>query len=420
MAGGIGGRLTDKAVKAFVTQEARGKKLPDGGGLHLFITPAGGATWRVKYRIDGKEKIYSIGTYPAISLAAARVELAEVKALIRENKDPVTQRRINRAETSASSDDTFEAVAGVWLAMKQKEWSAGHFTKSARAFERDIYPAIGKLPVASITPAIVAKAVEDINKRDVLETATRILQHLNGVFRYAQAKGLCRDNPAGPAREILPRKKDNGRMPALLDWASLGDVLRRADMARLSPSVRMAHRLCAFTASRIGNVVNAEWREFHLDDEQPVWIIPRAKMKVATRDIDHRVPLGPEIAAELRQWKEVFGARGFVFPSPGGGKYIGREGIEKVYRVTLGLAGKHSPHGWRSAFSTLARDQGFARDVVELALDHAHDNEVARAYDRGERFTQRVQLFNWWGEQLAAAQRGAKVILLPGKAEVAA
>lgn len=209
-------------------------------------------------------------------------------------------------------------------------------------------------------------------------------------------------------------------MPALLEWTALGDVLRRAEMARLSPSVRMAHRLCAFTAARIGNVVNAEWREFHLDDEQPVWIIPRAKMKVATRDTDHRVPLCPEIAAELRAWKEVFGARGFVFPSPAGGKHIGRESIEKVYRVTLRLEGKHSPHGWRSAFSTLARDQGFARDVVELALDHAHDNEVARAYDRGERFTQRVQLFNWWGEQLAAAQRGAKIIPLSSKAEIAA
>lgn len=416
MAGGIGGKLTDKAVKAFVAKAECGKKLADGGGLHLFITPAGGTTWRIKYRIDGKEKIYSIGPYPLVSLSVARVELSEVKALLLENKDPVSERRVNRAATSAGTDNTFQAVAAEWLAMKQKEWSAGHFTKSARAFERDIYPTIGKLPIASITPAIVAKAVEDINKRDVLETATRILQHLNGVFRYAQAKGHCRDNPAGPAREILPRKKDNGRMPALLDWNSLGDVLRRAEMARLSPSVRMAHRLCAFSSARIGNVINAEWREFHLDDDQPVWIIPRAKMKVATRDIDHRIPLSPEIAAELRQWREVFGSRGFMFPSPQGGKHIGRESIEKVYRVTLKLEGKHSPHGWRSAFSTLARDQGFARDVVELALDHAHDNDVARAYDRGERFTQRVELFNWWGEQLAAAQRGATVIPLKIKA----
>lgn len=421
MAGGIGtGRLTDKGVRAFVAKAERGKKLADGGGLYLFITPAGGATWRVKYRTDGKEKIYSIGPYPLVSLAAARVELGDVKAILREGKDPVSERRVNRAATAASTDSTFMVVAQEWLNMKQREWSAGHYTKSARAFERDIYPSIGNLPIASISPAIVAKAIEDIHKRDVLETASRILQHLNGVFRYAQAKGLCRDNPAAPAREVLPRKKDNGRMPALLEWPALGDMLRRAIQARLSPSVHMAHRLCAYTAMRIGNVVEAEWREFRLDDEQPVWIIPRPKMKVTDRDIDHRVPLSPEIVAELRQWREVFGGRGYVFPSPTGGKHIGRESIEKVYRVTLGLAGKHSPHGWRSAFSTLARDHGFAREVVELALDHAHDNEVARAYDRGERFTQRVQLFNWWGEHLAFAQRGAKIIPLMDKVGIAA
>lgn len=63
--------------------------------------------------------------------------------------------------------------------------------------------------------------------------------------------------------------------------------------------------------------------------------------------------------------------------------------------------------------------EAFAGDVVELALDHVHDNEVARAYDRGERFTQRVELFNWWGEKLAAAQHGAKIIALPRGNEVA-
>lgn len=75
------------------------------------------------------------------------------------------------------------------------------------------------------------------------------------------------------------------------------------------------------------------------------------------------------------------GEKGYAFPSSTKNKHIGRESIEKMYRVTLGLEGKHSPHGWRSSFSTLARDNGFARDVVELALDHARDNEVARAYD---------------------------------------
>lgn len=83
-----------------------------------------------------------------------------------------------------------------------------------------------------------------------------------------------------------------------------------------------------------------------------------------------------------------------------------------MYRVTLGLEGKHSPHGWRSSFYTLVRDNGIVRDVGELALDHAHDNEVARAYDRGERFDERIKLFNWWGKQLSAAQHGATIIPL--------
>ena len=418
--GGIRGKLTDKAVKAFVAKSKPGKKLADGGGLHLFITPAGRTAWRVKYRIEGKERLYTVGPYPLISLAAARVELTEVKALLLENKDPVAERRINRAATAAESDNTFRVVAQKWLAMKKQEWSTVHYVKSQRALERDIYPAIGNLPIANITPAIAAKAIEDIHKRGVLETATRILQHLNGVFRYAQAKGLCRDNPANAVREILPRRKANGRMPALLDWPSLGDVLRRAEIARLSPSIRMAHRLCAFSTARIDNVVTAQWREFHLDDEQPIWVIPRAKMKIPARYNDHRIPLCPEIATELQHWKRIVGGRSFVFPSPANEKPITREGVEKAYRVTLSLRGKHVPHGWRSSLSTLARDQGFAREVVELALDHAHDNEVARAYDRGERFIQRVELFNWWGEQLTAAQHGAKIIALSGEANGAA
>jgi integrase len=81
--------------------------------------------------------------------------------------------------------------------------------------------------------------------------------------------------------------------------------------------------------------------------------------------------------------------------------------------VSLKLRDKHTPHGWRSAFSTLARDNGFERDVVELALDHAHDTETAMAYDRGERYVQRIKLLNSWGTQLGAAETGAQIIPLP-------
>ncbi len=412
MVGGTSGKLTDKGIKSFIARKVIGSKLADGQGLYLLITRAKTASWRIKYRIEGKEKSYTIGTYPQSSLAQARLELKEVKASLNKGRDPVVARRITMAQAAAHSESTFRAVAEEWFAMKEKEWSQTHHTKSKRAFERDIYKALGELPIESITPSVIAKAIETINKRDVLETATRILQHLNGVFRYAQAKGLCEINSAAPVKEILPRKKTNGRMPALLDWNSLGALLRAAEAARLSPSVRAAHRLLAFSATRISNVVQAEWKEFDLDADIPIWVIPRAKMKDHTRIGDHRIPLGPQITAELKQWGKLFGRKGYVFPSPTGNQFISRESLEKAYRVTLNMSGKHAPHGWRSAFSTLARDNGFEQDVVELALDHAHGNEVVRAYDRGERFIQRIELYKWWGEKLTHAQNGAEVIEL--------
>ena len=53
--------------------------------------------------------------------------------------------------------------------------------------------------------------------------------------------------------------------------------------------------------------------------------------------------------------------------------------------------------------------------MVELALDHIHDNDVVRAYDRGERLGQRVRLMTWWDSKLVQAQRGADVVPINAK-----
>jgi len=405
MAGGIG-KLTDKAIKAFITKAEPKSKLADGGGLYLFITPAGTAVWRIKYRLDGKEKTYSPGAYREISLAAARGELEQVKALRRQHKDPVSERRLRRAEGAAAVAQTFGVVAAEWLDKKKKEWGDQHYVKSARAFERDVLPLLGNLPVASISTAMVAKVVEKIAKRAVVETAKRVLTQISAVFSFAVAKGWCSMNPATDASGVLPRKNAPTRMPALIAWQDLGDILKRARASRMSRPVYMAHRLIAFTTMRITNVVEAQWSEFDLDSDVPVWTIPRDQMKKKDKRFPkHRVPLAPEIAAELRDWRKVAPKSRWVFPSPrDASRPIGRESLEKAYRETLKLDGRHCPHGWRTSLTSQALDHGHHRDVVHMANDREHDSEVALAYDRGERFDKRIKLFNWWGQQLSIAE----------------
>lgn len=406
MAGGIS-RLSDREVRAWVTNPARTpKKLFDGAGLFITCTAADTPVWRVKYRFGGNEKTLSLGAFPEIGLKEARAKLAAARALLQDNRDPSVERRVNRAEAATSAGNTFAECAEIWLTKRRPGWSPAHFKTTSETLGRHILKYLGPLPVAEVTPRLVASVVERLDDR--IDTAQKVRQICAGVFRLAIAQGkIASSNPADAAREVITRRKLKGRQPALLTLPELGDLLRRARVANLSSAVHAAHRLCAFTAQRLGNVISAEWSEFQLEGDAPRWVIPRAKMKAQDRHFDHVVILGPVIAAELRSWRKANGgpAAGFVFPAVAGSQpFISHESVEKAYRVTLGLKGRHVPHGWRSAWSTLGREAGFEKDAVELALDHVSNSETVRAYDRGARLEARAKIASWWNEQLTQAE----------------
>lgn len=391
-----------------------GHKLSDGGGLYLTVLPSGNATWQVRYAHGGKLGTYSIGRYPEISLAEARAARPKIKDQVAAGVDPVTERRAKRTEGEAASETTFADVATMWLEKQRGEWSEIHFTKSERALERDVTPSLGKLPIARITTPMVASMIERVQRRGVRDTAQKLLQHVRSVFRFAQAKGLRPDNPADPVIEVLQRSPEVKGHPALLTFPELGDVLRRAETAGITPAVRLCNRLIAFTAVRISNAVEARWEHFDLDATPPRWAIPRNEMKVTGkgRTHSHTVVLPEQIARELRRWRNTQPVDAvYVFPGHQGRQHLSRESVEKALRVTMGLAGQHSPHGWRSAFSTRAReDTDYEGELVDLALDHVHASDVARAYDRGQRLDKRIALMGWWGDCLDQAERGAEVL----------
>ncbi|MBX7116384.1 MAG: integrase arm-type DNA-binding domain-containing protein [Myxococcaceae bacterium] len=408
MVGGTN-KLREFEIKAWIRNPNRTpKKLFDGDGLFLQVTDAGSAVWRLRYRFAGKDRLFTIGHYPEIGTKAAREARTAARAMLRENRDPVMARRVGRAEAVAASGNTFSECAEAWLAKRKMGWSASHYKTVSETLGRHVLKYIGAIPVSELAKnkKLVADVVERLDDRP--DTARKTRQILEGVFRLAAAQGKYEgDNPADAAREVISRRALKGRRAALVTWPELGDLLRKAKAANLSRAVYVAHRLVAFTAARMGNIVSAEWKEFDLDSNPPRWVIPRRKMKMKDRWHDHVVILGPTITAEIREWRATSSGAGYVFPAiQGDAEFISHESIEKAYRVTLGFAKKHSPHGWRAALATLARDNGFDRDAVEMALDHVHDTEIVRAYDRGERLTDRIALALWWDEKLVTAERG--------------
>ena len=403
----LNGRLDDSQIRAFITKAKAGtaaaKKLSDGGGLFLTLTPAGTPVWRLKYRWTGKEKLLAFGHYPEVSLQVARDRRHSARAQLADHRDPGAVRQLAKLAAQAAGDETFGAIAGAWLEKNRGDWSQIHFDKSLRAFERDLLPALARLPIRQITAPTIAAVLLPVSNRGARETASRLLQHLSGVFEYAEGLGLCDRDPTPAARAVLPKVARGKHYAAILEVDGLRDILRRADLAPISPVVRIAHRLCAFTAARLGNVVAATWDQFDLEGETPLWTVPRPLMKSRAHAHDHKTFLGPTIAADLRHWRSLSEGVGYVFPSVGAQPFITREAVEKMYRRTLGLAGRHTPHGWRSSFSTVARTEGFARDAIELQLDHVHASEVIRAYDRGEQLDDRKRLMAWWDARLGGA-----------------
>lgn len=83
--------LTDKAVKNAKAGD-KPVKLFDGGGMFLLVTPAGQRYWRLKYRVNGKEKLLALGVYPDVSLAVARKKRDEARESLRRVSIPMKQR----------------------------------------------------------------------------------------------------------------------------------------------------------------------------------------------------------------------------------------------------------------------------------------------------------------------------------------
>lgn len=419
MAGGIN-KLTANQCKA-AAKASTACKLYDGHGMFLHIR-GHTATWRIKYRLtDSKgkriERVYTIGNYPGVSLADAREELPKIKKLLSKGIDPVAARRVSHAEAAQSSEVTFEKLAKQWLKKSKPDWSEIHYKKSKRALERDIYPALGDLPITHITTRMVAAEIEKIDDR-APETARRIQQHVRSVFQMAQVKGLRTDNPVIIIKGKAGKKY---KQPAITDLPGLGKALRDAEAAAISPVVRMASWLLAHTVVRPGELIGAKWSEFHLDAKLPVWVVPRSRMKVKSNEYDHTVPLPRSVVARLKEWQRITGGSGFVFKSDRSKTgHISVEALEKCYRETLKLRNKHVPHGWRAAFSTNANDainnageRQFEADVVEACLDHVSNNKVRAAYDRGKRWNARCELMKWWAGQLQqAVKNGADVVPL--------
>lgn len=198
--------LTDVAIrKAKAGQKPT--RLFDGGGLYLEVATSGGKWWRFKYRFDEKEKRLSLGTYPDVSLKDARNRHDEVRKLLKNGVDPSQQRKAIKLAKLEGDANSFEALAREWFAKHSPNWALTHADKIIRRLEHDVFPWIGKRPIAKITAPELLSVLRRIENRGAIETAHRAMQNCSQVFRYAVATGCTDRDPSGDLRGALTPTK---------------------------------------------------------------------------------------------------------------------------------------------------------------------------------------------------------------------
>jgi len=388
--------LTDAACRnAKPTEKPR--KLADAAGLYLFVKQAG-KYWRWDYRYAGKRKTMALGVYPDVSLQQARERLQQERATLAAGIDPMLQRAVAKQTIASDAVNTFEALANEWLTHQAGRWEAVTLDRTRASLKADVFPALGAVPAASITLKQVMDLIKRIEKRGASEIATRVLQRVKAVFRYALTHQYIQSNPMVDLvpSEILKPRRVNHR-PALTA-AELPVFLKRLADYDGDPHTLSGLRLLMLTAVRPGEVRGARWSEFDLKGK--LWRIPAERMKMR---VEHVVPLSTQALEVLEAMAPLSGHRDLVFPSP---FYPTKPLSENTFNSALarmGYKNSATAHGFRALFSTVANEAGWTPDVIERQLAHVERNQVRAAYNRSAYLKDRAELMQWWGGYLEQA-----------------
>ena len=406
--------LTDAQCRnAVCPPDKKQARFADGGGMYLQVSPAGSKRWFLKYRIVGAEKQLALGSYPAVTLTAARKARAAAKLEKSKGHDPVQVRKVEKLKALTPAGDTFKATALEWYAMKLDSWSSHYAIREKRNLEKDLFPFLGARHIGDIEAIELLATVRRVEERGALDVAHRVLTTAGQVWRYAVATGRAQRDVSADIRGAL--KPHHGKhFAAITDPVKLGQLIRTIRAYQGGPIVRAALQLAPMLFQRPGELRAAAWAEFDLD--AALWTIPAARMKRRKEGKEngepHLVPLPRQAVEILRKLHPLTGHGALVFHGERSHDRPISDNTLRAALLTLGYGPDvQSVHGFRATARTLLAEHLDTDPlVIEAQLAHAVKDANGRAYNRTQYLKHRATMMQQWADYLDRLARGADVI----------
>lgn len=385
--------LTDVQLKKAKCSE-KNQKLFDAKGLFLFLTPAGGKLWRMKYRFAGKEKLLALGSYPETSLKEAREKCEQARRLLKDAVDPSENRKAVKNSVKNRTTNSFEVIAREWYQKFEPSWVPDHANRIIRRLEKDVFPWLGKIPIDEIEPLHLLEVMRRIENRGALETAHRALTNCGQVFNYAIQTGRTKFNVPQSLKGALPPVKENHHA-AILEPEKIGELLNAIDGYAGQFIVKCALRLAPLVFVRPGELRHAEWKDIDLETAEWRFIVSKTRKPLI-------VPLSRQAVAILREIQPLTGTGNYVFPCTRSPSYaMSNNAVLSALRRMGYSSAEMTGNGFRAMARTLLDEKLRCRpDLIEHQLGHAVQSPLGRAYNRTSYLEERKEMMQKWADYL--------------------
>jgi integrase len=393
--------------------KAKPYKLTDGGGLYLLVNTDGARYWRMDYRFGDARRTLAFGKYPDVTLAMAREKRAEARKLLERDIEPSQAKRIEKAARNTAAANTFEAVARAWHANKLETWQERTAKNVLHRLEKDVFPLIGRHPIAEIKAPVILDVLRQIEKRGAVDMAKRQGQVCGQIFRFAIAEGKADTDPVPSLRGALKATAKGHH--AAIPPDDLPEFIRAFEKieGRMFVPTRVMFRLMMMTFVRTSELTETPWSEIDLENES--WVIDWHRMKMGKkklnpRKVNHHVFLPRQGWELLRELHAITGNNKYLFPNQRDHeKPATNFGILAALK-RMGYGGKMTGHGFRSlAMGVIKERLGYRHEVVDRQLSHASGDTYGEAYDRAMFLDERRVMMQQYADYLSAAA-GGKVI----------
>ncbi|EJT4818436.1 tyrosine-type recombinase/integrase [Citrobacter freundii] len=377
--------LTIKQIDAAKPKD-KPYRLLDSNGLYLYVPVTGKKVWQLRYKLDGKEKVLTVGKYPLMSLQEARDKAWLAKKDVSVGVDPV------KAKKLSVKDNSFGSIYHEWYEHKKQVWSEVYSTELSRMFQDDILPLIGGMDINEIEPMQILEVIRRFEDRGAMERANKARRRCGEVFRYAIVTGRAKYNPAPDLADAMKgyRKKNYPFLPA-----DQIPAFNKA-LSGFSGSIvsKIATQVLQYTVLRTKELRSMQWS--NVDFETRTITIAEDVMKGRR---PHLVPMSDQVVSLLEMLKPITQPISrFVFAGRNDKtKPISENAVLLVIRQ-IGYEGLASGHGFRHQFSTIMNEHEWPADAIEKQLAHANSGSIRGIYNHAQYMDKRREMMQWWAD----------------------